>query len=101
MYRPLRSIVQQNHSGCKFLNPSARSAILKHSVSPLYAVKGGPPMTDPDRPATTTDFLLRLEKALRALADPAYQSFQSRLIPTLPTTLSVRYSSPLFLLRPF
>lgn len=51
-------------------------------------------MTDPDRPATTTDFLLRLEKALRALADPAYQSFQSRLIPTLPPSAILGVRTP-------
>mgnify|MGYP000974378166 CR=1 FL=1 len=49
-------------------------------------------MTKLNRPTAENDFLLRLERHLRVLADPAYQKFQSRLIPTLPpaTLLGVR-----------
>ncbi|MGP1586387.1 MAG: DNA alkylation repair protein [Schwartzia sp. (in: firmicutes)] len=43
---------------------------------------------------TEPHVLLPIEKQLRALADPAYQSFQSRLIPTLPPSAILGVRTP-------
>ena len=51
-------------------------------------------MTKLNRPTAENDFLLRLERHLRVLADPAYQKFQSRLIPTLPPAALLGVRTP-------
>ena len=51
-------------------------------------------MTKSDRLTVEHDFLPQLEAQLRALADPAYQAFQSRLIPTLPPSVILGVRTP-------
>lgn len=51
-------------------------------------------MTKSDRLTVEHDFLPQLETQLRALADPVYQAFQARLIPTLPPSVILGVRAP-------